>query len=130
MKAIRIKTEFLTNPIGVDFQNPDITWCCDGGVNQIAYRIVARTDGAIEWDSGRVESGSMKATYPHALSSGQRVDFTVPLWDENAKVGEPSSAFFEMGLLSEGDFIAKWITGNYKVNKKKRYPVDCFRKSF
>ena len=35
-----------------------------------------------------------------------------------------------MGLLSAEDFTAKWITGNYKVNKKKRYPVDCFKKSF
>ena len=25
---------------------------------------------------------------------------------------------------------AKWITSNYWVNKKERYPVDCFRKAF
>ena len=33
-----------------------------------------------------------------------------------------------MGLLSPKCWRAKWITGNYRVNKKKRYPVDCFMK--
>ena len=130
MKAIRIKTEFLTNPIGVDFANPDITWCCEGGVKQTAYRIVARSCDKVVWDTGRIESSSMKATYPYELTSRQRVDYTVTLWDEEGIEGEPTSAFFEMGLLSEDDFTAKWITGNYKVNKKNRYPVDCFRKIF
>ena len=60
MRAIRIKTEFLTNPIGVDFRNPLITWNCDGGVKQTAYRIVASSG----WDSGKVASDSMRATYP------------------------------------------------------------------
>ena len=59
MKAIRIKTEFLTNPIGVDFANPDITWCCEGGVKQTAYRIVARSCDKVVWNTGRIESSSM-----------------------------------------------------------------------
>lgn len=33
-----------------------------------------------------------------------------------------------MGLLENTDWKAKWITGNYKVKKSERYPVDCFRK--
>ena len=75
-------------------------------------------------------SNVMYAEYPHTLKSRQRVEWRVTLWDENDKEGETASAFFEMGLLSAEDFTAKWITGNYKVNKKKRYPVDCFKKSF
>ena len=126
MKAIRIKTEFLTNPIGVDFQHPLITWNCEGGVKQTAYRIVASSG----WDSGKVQSDSMRATYPEELKSREIVDYTITLWDENDREGEPSPASFEMGLLSPEDFKAKWITGNYKVNKKNRYPVDCFKKVF
>ena len=37
------------------------------------------------------------------------------------------AAFFEMGITK---WEACWITGNYGVNKKQRYPVDCFRKAF
>ena len=32
-----------------------------------------------------------------------------------------------MGISS---WKAKWITGNYKVNKNEHYPVDCFKKEF
>lgn len=130
MKAIRLKTEFLTNPIGVDFQNPILTWNCEGGEKQTAYRIVAKIDGGTVWDSGKVVSDSMRVTYPKELHSRERVVWQVTLWDEYDREGEPSEAFFEMGLLSPEDFKAKWITGNYKVNKKERYPVDCFRKIF
>ena len=130
MKAIRIKTEFLTNPIGVDFQNPLITWNCEGGVKQTAYRIVAKSGDEVTWESGRVESNSMRATYPAPLCSRERVELTITLWDENGREGEPSSAFFEMGLLEKGDWQAKWISGNYTVNPLKRYPVDCFKKEF
>ena len=130
MKAIRLKTEFLTDPIGVDFKNPTLSWNCEGGVKQTAYRIVAKINGVTVWDSGKVESCSMKATYPKELHSRERVEWSVTLWDEYDREGEPSDGFFEMGLLKKEDFQAKWITGNYKVNKKERYPVDCFRKIF
>ena len=126
MKAIRIKTEFLTNPIGVDFQHPLITWNCDDGVKQTAYRIVASSG----WDSGKVASDSMRATYPMELKSREIVNFTITLWDENDREGEPSLASFEMGLLEKSDWQARWISGNYAVNPLNRYPVDCFKKEF
>ena len=126
MKAIRIKTEFLTNPIGVDFQQPLITWNCEGGVSQTAYRIVASSG----WDSGKIASNSMRVIYPLELKSRERVDFSITLWDENDVEGEPSTAYFEMGLLQKSDWKAKWISGNYTVNPVKRYPVDCFKKEF
>ena len=66
-----------------------------------------------------------------ALSSRDKVSWTVRLWDENDMPGEISEeATFELGLIDLSDWKAKWISGNYKVNKKERYPVDCFRKIF
>lgn len=131
MKAINLKCEYLVNPIGIDIQNPRLMWNCDGGIKQTAYRIVAKSDEKIVWDSGKVNSSSMRAEYPLSLSSRERVKWTVTLWDENDREGEPSeTAFFETGLLSASDFTAKWISGNYRVNKKNRYPVDCFKKQF
>ena len=131
MKAINLKCEYLVNPMGIDIQNPRLMWNCDGGIKQTAFRIIAKSDGKIVWDSGKVNSSSMRAEYPHKLKSRERVEWTVTLWDENNREGEPSeTAYFETGLLSASDFTAKWISGNYRVNKKKRYPVDCFKKQF
>ena len=131
MKAINLKCEYLINPIGIDIQNPRLMWNCDGGIKQTAYRIVAKSDEKTVWDSGKVNSSSMYAEYPHKLKSRERVEWTVTLRDENDLDGEPSeTAFFETGLLSASDFTAKWISGKYRVNKKKRYPVDCFKKQF
>lgn len=131
MKAINLKTEYLVNPIGIDIRHPRLMWNCEGGTKQTAYRIVAKTDEQIVRDSGKIVSESMHADYPNDLASRQRVEWNVTLWDENDSEGESSeTAFFETGLLSASDLRAKWISGNYRVNKKKRYPVDCFKKEF
>lgn len=130
MKAVRLRTEYLTDPIGIDILCPRLSWNCQGGIRQTAYRIVACVNGEPVWDSGKVASSSM-THIPYggrALKSRERVTWSVTLWDENGKEGETSQAIFEMGLLENTDWKAKWITGNYKVNQRKRYPVDCFRK--
>ena len=125
MKAIRLRTEYLKNPLGIDIRQPRLMWNCEGGVKQTAYQIVAEN-----WGSGKVESASMQAVYQKELCSRERVSWKLRLWDENGEPGEWSEAFFEMGLLEASDWQAKWITGDYTPNKKERYPVDCFRKAF
>lgn len=131
MKAINLKTEYLVNPMGIDIQNPRLMWNCEGGIKQTAFRIIAKSDRKIVWDSGKVLSSSMHADYPLTLASRGRIEWSVTLWDENDLDGEPSeTAYFETGLLAASDFTAKWISGKYRVNKKKRYPVDCFKKQF
>jgi len=132
MRAIRLKTEYLIDPIGIDVTEPRLFWNCEGGVKQTAYQIVAEVDGKIVWDSGRVESGRMThIPYGGALASRTRVGWKVRLWDENGEEGPWSEpAFFEMGLLRPEDWSARWITGNYRPRRKERYPVDCFRRTF
>lgn len=131
MKAVRLKTEYLQDPLGIDIPHPRLFWTCEDGITQSAFQILAATDGRTVWDSGKVTSGSMHADYPNALASRQRVSWRVRLWDENDDPGAWSSeAFFEMGLLNASDWSALWIAGDYPVRKKQRYPVDCFRKVF
>ena len=130
MKAINLRTEYLTNPIGIDIKNPRLMWNCDGGKKQTAYRILAICDEQTVWDSGKVQSSSMRAEYPLPPKSRQKIEWSITLWDENDEEGESASATFEYGLLNAADWQAKWISGDYKVNKKQRYPVDCFKKSF
>lgn len=131
MRAISLRTEYLINPMGIDLQKPRLFWNCEGGRTQTAYRIVCMSDGKTAWDSGKILSGRMRAEYPEALVSRQRVTWKVQLWDETDAAGDWSDeAFFETGLLEPSDWQAKWIAGNYRVRKKKRYPADCFRKTF
>ena len=131
MQAVHLRTEYLNNPIGIDCRRPRFFWNCDGGRQQSAYRILVQADGQPVWDSGKVLSDSMNAVYPLPLSSRQRLEWRVRLWDETDTEGPFSEpAFFEMGLLAPDDFHAQWITGKYRVHPQKRYPVDCFRKRF
>ncbi|MBQ6357814.1 MAG: alpha-L-rhamnosidase N-terminal domain-containing protein, partial [Clostridia bacterium] len=125
MNAIRLKTEYLFDPLGIDVQRPRLTWNAEGGVKQRAFEIV--TD---KWQSGKVESDEMHAVYPLPLTSRERVNWKVRLWDENDEPGDWAQAFFEMGLLTKDDWTAQWITGDYRPNRKERYPVDCFSKTF
>lgn len=123
MKAINLKTEYLKNPIGIDIDNPRVMWNCEGGIKQTAYQII--TD---EWDSGRVMSSSMRAVVPVKFEKGKRVTFKIRLWDENDKEGEFSEEnFFEYGIKN---WSAKWITGNYEVDKKGYEKEKKLEKSF
>ena len=129
MKAIRLKTEFMYNPIGIDINKPRLFWNCEDGVTQTAYEIVATNNaGDVLWNSGKVESSSMRAAWGGApVAPKTKVLWQVRLWDENGEHGDWSEATFETGIDT---WRAKWITGNYSVDKKQRYPVDCFRKRF
>ena len=132
MKAIRLRTEYLKDPIGIDFVKPRLSWNCEGGKKQTAYQIYAVSDkGELLWDTGKVSSSTM-VHIPwegKSLDSRSLVNWKVRLWDENDKEEEWSEeTVFELGLLHALDWKAKWITGNYRVNKKMHYPVDCFRK--
>lgn len=129
MYAVRMKTEYLYEPVGIDYKKPGLFWNCADGIRQTAYQIVAETDdGELLWDSGKVESSSMKTLYGGKdVPPATKVIWRVSLWDENDIQGEWKEASFETGISS---WVAKWITGDYKVDKNKRYPVDCFRKVF
>ena len=122
MRAIRLKTEYLFDPLGIDVKRPRLMWNAEGGEKQTAYQVVTE-----KWDSGKVASSSMRAEYPAELSDRERVNWKVRLWDENGEAGEWTKAFFETGISS---WQAKWISGDYTPRKKRRYPVDCFRKAF
>ncbi len=132
MRADRLRTEYLDRPLGLGTRTPRFSWICDGGISQTAYRIVAFRDGEEVWDTGRVESSQMThVRYDgQTLGSRDRVEWTVTLWDETGVAGQPASSWFELGLLSEDDWTATWISGDYEPKKNKRYPVDCFRKRF
>lgn len=129
MQAIRLKTEHLSAPVGVDFTAPRLFWNCEGGKIQTAYQIIAVNEaGMILWDSGKIESSSMRARWSgKPVPSKTKIFWKVRLWDETNSVGGWEETTFETGIDA---WKAKWIAGNYRANKKERYSVDCFRKVF
>ena len=132
MRATHLQVEYLTEPLGLGNPKPRFYWNCEGGVTQTAYQIVCTRAGKTVWDSGKVTSSSMThiryAGQP--LRSRDAVTWSVQLWDENGEPGEKSESRFELGLLEESDWTAKWISGDYKPDPKRRYPADCFKKDF
>ena len=132
MKATRLRVDYLKEPMGLGNPSPRFYWNCEGGPKQTAYQIVVKVKGETLWNSGKVESNSMTHV-PYGgrlLRSRERVHWSIKLWDEDGNGGEVASSWFEMGLLEKSDWTAKWITGDYKPDPKKRYPVDHFRKTF
>lgn len=132
MRAIRLRTEYLDQPLGLGVRRPRLSWNCAEGITQTAYRIVATRDGATVWDTGRIESSRMThIRYAGmALSSRDRVSWSVTLWDEDGVEGEPATSWFELGLLAASDWTGQWISGGYRPKKNRRYPVDHFRRTF
>ena len=131
MIAIGLKTEYLVDPVGIDSRQPRLFWNCDAGVRQTAYEVVTFKNGRKDWCSGKVVSSSMHCDYRGKLKSRDRIGWQVRLYDEDGAAGAWSrQATFEAGLLSARDWSAKWIRGDYAVSKKRRYPVDCFRRTF
>ena len=132
MKARDLRTEYLSDPIGIERIHPRIFWKGDGTGKQTAYRIAAYREGKKVWDTGKVISSRM-THIPYegeALSSRDCVEYKVFLWDESDNCGEEARGSFEIGLLNPSDWQAKWISGAYKPKKNTRYPADCFRKVF
>ncbi len=132
MRATRLRTEYLKEPLGLDIRKPRFYWNCEGGIAQTAYQLVAARDGREIWNTGRVESDSM-THIPYggpALHSRDCVVWKVRLWDEKGAEGSWAESWFEMGLLEADDWKARWITGDYIPKKNIRYPVDSFMKQF
>ena len=45
MKAYNIKINRLTSPVGIDAGKVIVSWLCDGGVKQTAYRVKFESKG-------------------------------------------------------------------------------------
>lgn len=110
MKAIRLRTEYMENPMGIDIREPYLSWNCSGGKKQTAYEIRAVSGNRVIWNSGKVATRRMNSYLGVKAGSRQRVYWQVRLWDEEDRAGDWSEeAFFEMGLLEREQFVAKWI---------------------
>ena len=119
---VHLRCDYLVNPLGIDSQQPRLSWESDNterAWRQAVYQIrvassAARLNDPDIWDSGKqnsAESNGIVYAGPK-LEARRRYYWTVRVWDSGGKVfeaGEP--AWWEMGLLSQADWRAQWISG-------------------
>ena len=132
MKATKLKTAHLINPIGIDVRKPMLTWNVVDGVMQTAYQIVAVCDGMEVWNTGKVFGSIMQTVYEGPAEGRQQVEWKVCIWDENDVAGEWSEpAFFEYAFLSKQDWKAKWINPEIEAFKPEdNQPASVLVRSF
>lgn len=131
MAPRNLRCEYLENPLGVDVPQPRFFWVLEHserGEVQAAYQIVvAASGGALDrnegdqWDSGKVPSDeSIQVVYAgRTLASGRRYYWKVRYWDKEDRASPYSEpAWFEMALLSRGDWKGQWISGGNELRKQ------------
>lgn len=138
MNAYDLKCEYLVDPVGIDVKRPRLYWKCRGGKVQKAYEIQAAAseerleENQLLWDSGRVDDWeSLHIEYPMPLYTRDRVFWRVRLMDESGQFGSWSApAMFEMGLLDDCDFHARWIDPEVSYDPQTEPPVSMLRREF
>jgi alpha-L-rhamnosidase len=137
--AGNLKCEYLVNPLGIDSQNPRLTWQMideRNGAFQYAYQIFVSADSAelkkdlaTVWNSGKIKSGKSLVRYKgNPLQPFTRYYWKVVLWDQNGRKSVASqTAFFETGMVDKMNWKGSWISDSRDENIK---PAPYFRKSF
>jgi len=145
VSTLRVNT--FDNPIGLSDTTPILSWQVSGvagsgpAAMQSAYEIRVATSvprlkkSPDMWDSGRVESSSSNnIIYEGApLQPRQALVWSVRVWDGNGQASNWSPpATWEMGLLTNADWSAKWIENpdyTYETDGVPN-PLPIFGKAF
>lgn len=130
MKAVDLRCEHMIDPLGIDIIKPVLSWSCEGGKKQKAYRLIAKNEDEVLFDTGKVETNKTFTAYEGKAVSRSRIFWHVILWDEEEKMEESEEAFFEYGLLNK-EFEAKWICPEEKDPSADRFhPASYLINSF
>ena len=135
-EVINLKCEHLKNPIGIDVQNPRLSWQMKSnkpGSYQKAYQlIVGKTESDVAagkgdlWKSGPINASTIPIVYQGLeLQPFTRYYWTVSVQDQNEfwSVQSPI-AFFETGLVDQKNWKGHWITDTYDIDLK---PAPYYR---
>ena len=131
-----LETEHLVNPLGIDNHEPRFSWYLDDGregAGQTAYRIIVAQDSlALDasplWDSGRIQSDAVLATYDGPeLQPFTRYWWRVVCEDKDGNAISSPATFFETGLMGQYHWRGSWISDNHDQDFM---PAPRFRKEF
>ncbi|MDR6721656.1 alpha-L-rhamnosidase [Paenibacillus amylolyticus] len=123
LKVKTLRCEHFNNPIGLGCLNPRLSWHIESDnlhVIQKRFQLQVSLSAEFEnlhWNHFTYSDQSILVRYEGPpLESGQRYYYRVKVWAQGAGDAEPEEsawsepAFWEMGLLYEQDWKAKWIT--------------------
>ena len=131
-------TENKPNPMEVEEQAPRFSWqlsATERNTMQTAYAIQVWEAGNKKntvWNSGKIMSDqSVYVPYAgKALQSGKKYNWSVQVWDNHtAQPATSETGSFQMALLQNSDWKAKWIEPGYTEDSVMR-PSPLFRKQF
>lgn len=137
--AVGMKCEHLVDPIGVDTQQPRLTWRMEDsrtGAAQTAYRVIVGTDSIAvsqfigkTWDSQKNRTDSNQIKYQGSqLEPFTKYFWLVQLWGADGKAMPASRvANFETGMMGIANWYGTWISDHNSINFK---PAPYFRKVF
>ena len=116
MKITRLRCDYMENPLGFDFDRPQLSWVVEqAGVNrrQSAFHLQMDTDPAFSaplLDTGRTASGeSVGYRLELPLEAQTRYYWRVCVWDNQGEdTGFSEAAWFETGRYDE-PWQAQWI---------------------
>lgn len=126
---IQLRTENLTNPLGIDRSYPQVQWLPTNARRQTAWQVIARSGDDLLFNSGKTIGNDTICRLPLPFTSRTRIDWQVQLWDENDIPGPATSAWFEWGL-AHIDWQAKWIDPELTHPDDQRQPASYLRKHF
>lgn len=135
---VALKCEHIVNPIGIDIQNPRLTWRLDDdrqGAKQQGYQIFVGTDSAAvasdlgtQWDTGKQSREDMIIAYQgKKLKPNTPYFWKVNIWDKDGKVCSSAIARFETGMMRNDTWRAAWISDHNDVAHQE---APYFRKEF
>ena len=140
LTASGLKTNGLSEPLGIGDRTPDFSWKLSGSgraAAQSAYeiRVAASesklTSGPYLWQSGKVSSSKQSDVVyrGEALGSRQPAAWQVRVWDAGGEASSWSApASFETGLLEQADWgAARWIELAGRTNAQ---PLPMFARAF
>jgi alpha-L-rhamnosidase len=137
-----LRCEYKSDPVGMDILQPRLSWeliSSERGTLQTAYQIRLATSeenltkNKLLWDSGKQASdASIHVVYQGpALGTGRRYYWQVRVTDNLGRTSDWSApAFWEMGLLHDSDWQARWISPHLQEDTSKSNPVPMLRQEF
>jgi alpha-L-rhamnosidase len=142
-KITNLRTEYKSNPIGVETRSPRLSWEIVSNkrnfmqrVYQIraAYSVIdLKSNKNLIWNTNKIESDqSNQVEYSgNKLNSKERVYWQVKIWGNDGSQSDWSvPAYWEMGLLNLTDWEAKWIEPKLTEDENNYNPSPMLRKEF
>ena len=135
LKVKRLRTEGLSNPIGMDVTAPKFSWQSGSdqrGVLQEAYEVNVYSDKNKEtviWSSGRIDTAKcIDIVYEGLnLQPSSRYFWDVTVWDNKGNSSQSDeTAYFETGLMGTGWNDAKWIKSTTTKEAKEADAINAY----